>query len=98
MSMFVQTDKGKFVLSSAIVEIRKGGGKRSIIKTKHDDVYIVSERARTLKERLERESGSVIPAEPGFNVAYLHQLEGENDWSVRAAPCRRMVQTGTQNA
>ena len=66
MSMFVQTDKGKFVLSSAIVEIRKGGGKRSIIKTKHDDVYIVSERARTLKERLEREFGSVIPAEPGF--------------------------------
>jgi hypothetical protein len=83
MSSFIKTDEGLFILSSEIVEVRKRGSGRSVVKTKGDKVHIVSERPKVLVQKLEADSGLVIPAEPGYFVAGLSQAEETKEYSVR---------------
>ena len=86
MSSFIETNNGSFVASTDIVEVRKGGGKKTIVKTKHDEAYIIGVRAKELISKLEIESGPVIPAEAGYSVAFLCKEEGDEEWRVTLSP------------
>ncbi|CAJ0882889.1 hypothetical protein AMST5_03379 [freshwater sediment metagenome] len=72
MARFIKTANGLHVLSTEIVRLQKCGVGKSLIKTKRDEYHVVKGLVLDdLKRIIEDDTAKIIPAAPGYSVAFL---------------------------
>lgn len=87
MRKFIKAAHGSFVLASEITEIDKAGRKQCAITTRSGDHNLIAASANNLALEIERGSGHIIPAQPGYFVIYAAPpATADGDWQTSRMP------------
>jgi hypothetical protein len=72
MARFIKTAGGSHVLSTEIVSIQKCNGVESLIRARGEEYHLVRKISPDdLKSKIEDDTAQIIPAHPGYSVAFL---------------------------
>jgi hypothetical protein len=72
MARFIKTADGSHVLSTEIVSVQKFRGVDFLIRTRGDEYHVVRNISPdNLKSKIEDDTAQIIPAHPGYSVAFL---------------------------
>lgn len=84
MSKLIKSEDGCFVLSSEIIKVQKRWKGSCLITTNGGQTYILNQRCKKVKRSLDSNSDVIIPALPGFFVAYA--FEHNDHWEALLYP------------